>query len=166
MAVAIYYASSTGNTREVAQTIANELGGKIDLIDLGSEDFSEIDNYDTLIFGSSTWGDGDLQDDWEENWESFENLDLSGKTIALFGLGDQESYEDVFVNALGTIYEQVKKNGAAKIVGFTDTKGYEFSDSTAVVDGHFVGLVIDEDNQSELTKQRIQSWCKAIKEQI
>lgn len=166
MSIAIYYASSTGNTREVAQTIANELGGKIDLIDLGSEDFSEVENYDTLIFGSSTWGDGDLQDDWEENWESFENLDLSGKTIALFGLGDQESYEDVFVNALGTIYEQVKKNAAAKIVGFTDTNGYEFSDSTAVVDGQFVGLVIDEDNQSELTKQRIENWCNAIKAQI
>lgn len=166
MSIAIYYASSTGNTREVAQTIANELGGKIDLIDLGSEDFSEVENYDTLIFGSSTWGDGDLQDDWEENWESFENLDLSGKTVALFGLGDQESYEDVFVNALGTIYEQVKKNAAAKIVGFTDTNGYEFSDSTAVVDGQFVGLVIDEDNQSELTKQRIENWCNAIKAQI
>jgi len=166
MSIAIYYGTSTGNTQEVAQKIADKLDKDVELIDLGSNDFSEIDKYDSVIFGTSTWGEGDLQDDWEENWEEFENLDLSNKTVAFFGLGDQEGYEDVFVNAMGTIYEQAVKNGAKKIVGFTSTGGYDFSESSAVIDDQFVGLVIDEDNQSELTDERIAAWCDTIKESL
>jgi len=166
MSIAIYYASSTGNTEEVAQKIADKLDKDVELIDLGSNDFSKIDNFDSVIFGTPTWGDGDLQDDWEENWEAFENLDLSNKTVAFFGLGDQEGYEDVFVNAMGTIYEQAVMNGAKKIVGFTSTSGYDFSESKAVIDDQFVGLVIDEDNQSELTDERIAAWCDTIKESL
>jgi len=166
MSIAIYYASSTGNTREVAQKIAEKLSKDVELIDLGSNDFSEIDKYDSVIFGTPTWGDGNLQDDWEENWQEFEKLDLSSKTVALFGLGDQDSYGDYFVNAMGTIYEQAVKNGAKKIVGFTSTDGYDFSESKAVVDNQFVGLVIDEDNQSELTDERIAAWCDAIRDSL
>jgi flavodoxin I len=164
VSIAIYYGSSTGNTREVAQKIADKLGA--DIYDLGSDDFSGIGQYDAVIFGTSTWGEGDLQDDWEENWESFENLDLSGKTVALFGLGDQDSYEDYFVDAMGTIYEQVLKNGAKKVVGFTSTSGYDFSESKAAIEESFVGLVIDEDNQSELSDERIAAWCESIAQSI
>lgn len=164
MSIAIYYGSSTGNTREVAQKIADALGA--DIYDLGSDDFSGIDRYDTLIFGTSTWGEGDLQDDWEENWESFQNLDLSGKTVALFGLGDQDSYEDYFVDAMGTIYEQVLKNGTKKVVGFTSTSGYDFSESKAAIEESFVGLVIDEDNQSRLSDERIAAWCESVAQSI
>ena len=166
MSIAIYYGTSTGNTQEIAQKIADKLDKDVELIDLGSGDFSEIDKYDSVIFGTPTWGDGDLQDDWEENWEEFEKLDLSNKTVALFGLGDQEGYGDYFVNAMGTIYEQAVMNGAKKIVGFTSTSGYDFSESKAVVDDQFVGLVIDEDNQSELTDERIAAWCDTVKESL
>lgn len=164
MSTAIFYASSTGNSEEIASTIAKELGD-IEVFDLGSTSVEKMNDYDKLILGGSTWGDGELNDDWEDVWSNFEALDLSGKTVALFGLGDQESYSDEFCSALGIIYEQVKSNGA-NIIGFTSTQGYEYDESKAVVDNQFVGLVIDEDNQSDLTQDRIKTWVENIKADI
>ncbi len=164
MATAIFFATSTGNAEDVAAKISEKLGG-LEVFDLASTDVEKINDYDKVILGGSTWGDGELNDDWDDAWSDFEGLDLSNKTIALFGLGDQEGYEDEFCNALGIIYEQAKKNGA-NIIGFTSTDGYEFEESKAVVDGKFVGLVIDVDNQDDLTDERIQNWVEDIKTDI
>ena len=121
--------------------------------------------YDKVILGISTWGEGDLQDDWEDVWADFCNIDFNGKTVSLFGLGDQEGYADEFVDALGTLYEQVKDAGA-DVVGFTSSEGYEHDASKAEIDGKFVGLVVDEDNQDELTQERIEQWIINIKTSI
>ncbi|QKF81276.1 flavodoxin [Halarcobacter ebronensis] len=160
----IFYASSTGNTEQVAKTIKKNLEG-FELVDIASSGISKMNECDSIIIGASTWGEGDLQDDWEDCFEELKEMDFSGKTVALFGLGDQDNYYDEFVNALGTLYEVVKNNGA-NIIGFTSTDGYEFEESTAVVDSQFVGLVIDEDNQSELTKQRVEDWCNQISNKL
>lgn len=164
MATAIFYATSTGNSQEIAHKIAKELGG-IEVFDLSNVDVSKMDSYDKLILGGSTWGDGELNDDWEDIWADFCKLDLSSKTIALFGLGDQESYSDEFCSALGIIYEEVKRAGA-KIIGFTSSKSYYHDSSKAQIDDEFVGLVIDEDNQSDLTDERIKKWVEQIKSEI
>ncbi len=165
MSTAIFYASSSGNTEIVAKQIAKTLG--IDnLYDISNIKIEKINEYDKLILGTSTWGDGDLQDDWDDAWNEFCKLNFTGKTVALFGLGDQESYSDNFVDALGTLYEQVIQKGA-KVIGFTSTDGYEHEESKAQKEeGDFVGLVIDEDNQSELTDERIAFWCSQIKNEI
>jgi len=34
--------------------------------------------------------------------------------------------------------------------------------SKAEKDGHFVGLGIDNDNEPELTEERVADWCKKI----
>lgn len=164
MATAIFFASSTGNSEEIAKKISAKLGG-IEIFDLAGKNLFKMNNYDKLILGGSTWGDGELNDDWEDIWDDFKSLDLSNKTVALFGLGDQESYSDEFCSALGIIYEQVNKSGA-KIVGFTSTEGYNHDDSKAQIDEEFVGLVIDEENQSELSDERITAWVNSIKEDI
>ena len=164
MATAIFYASSTGNTEEIASKISEQLKG-VDTFDLSSTDVEKMNDYDKLILGASTWGDGELNDDWDEVFDNFKGIDLSNKTIALFGLGDQESYADEFCNALGIIYEYVNTTGAS-IIGFTSSDGYDHDDSKAEVDGKFVGLVIDEDNQDELTDERISSWVETIKSDI
>lgn len=164
MATALFYASSTGNTEEVANTIANKLDN-IDIFNIYDNNLENINNYDKLILGTPTWGEGNLQDDWDEIWDKFCNFDLKGKTIALFGLGDQESYGDEFCDALGIMYEQVVKAGA-KVTGFTDIEDYEFEYSKAQKDDKFVGLVLDEDNQDDLTEQRIENWIAQIKKDI
>lgn len=164
MATAIFFASSTGNSSDVAEIISSKLG-KIEVFDLAGTKIDKINNYDKIILGGSTWGDGELNDDWEDKWADFCKLDLSNKTVALFGLGDQESYSDEFSSALGIIYEQVI-NAGAKVVGFTSTQGYYHDGSKAQIDDKFVGLIIDEDNQSDLTEERIENWVNEIKSDI
>ena len=164
MATAIFFASSTGNSEEIANKISAELNN-IEIFDLAGTKIEKINEFDKLILGGSTWGDGELNDDWEDVWGNFCKLDLSNKTIALFGLGDQESYSDEFCSAMGIIYEQIIKSGA-KIVGFTSTEGYYHDGSKAQINDKFVGLVIDEDNQSDLTDERIKTWVNEIKEYI
>ena len=164
MATAIFYASSTGNTADVANKISKQLGD-IELFDIGDDGIKSIEDYDKIIFGISTWGEGELQDDWEEVLDDFSTIDFTGKTIALFGLGDQDGYPEYFLNAMGVIYEQILIMGG-KIVGFWDTDGYDFDESEAIMNNRFVGLAIDEDNQEELTDERISKWCEQIKKEI
>ena len=109
MKTAIFYASSTGNTSNIAEQIGKELS--IDEIhDIADVSLEKINEYENVIFGISTWGDGDLQDDWEELWDDFSEIDFSGKIVALFGLGDQDGYPDNYVDAMGLIYEKVIEN--------------------------------------------------------
>ncbi|MBP7783712.1 MAG: flavodoxin [Aliarcobacter sp.] len=164
MATAIFFASSTGNSEEIASKISSKLDD-IEVFDLAGTKIEKINNYDKIILGGSTWGDGELNDDWEDAWVDFCKLDLSNKTIALFGLGDQESYSDEFCSALGIIYEQINSMGA-KVIGFTSTQGYYHDASKAQVEDKFVGLILDEDNQSDLTDERIENWVNEIKENI
>lgn len=164
MATAIFFASSTGNSSDIAEKISSKLEN-VEVFDLAGTNIDKINNYDKLILGGSTWGDGELNDDWEDKWADFCKLDLSNKTVALFGLGDQESYSDEFSSALGIIYEQVI-NAGAKVVGFTSTQGYYHDGSKAQIDDKFVGLIIDEDNQSDLTDERIEKWINEIKSEI
>lgn len=164
MATAIFFASSTGNSEEIANKISLELN-KIEVFDLAGTKIDKINEYDKLILGGSTWGDGELNDDWEDVWGDFSKLDLSNKTIALFGLGDQESYSDEFCSAMGIIYEQIANSGA-KIIGFTSSDGYYHDASKAQLNNQFVGLAIDEDNQSDLTDNRIKDWANTIREEI
>ena len=162
----IIYGSNTGNTEEAAMLIRKHLDENIDVIDVTKayrEDFEEADK---LILGSSTWGEGDLQDDWEGFLPTLEGLDMHGKTVALFGLGDQEEYPENFVDAMGILCEKMKEAGA-QIVGFTETEGYDFDESRAVnEEGKFCGLALDMDNQEDLTEERIAAWTAAIKDKI
>ena len=135
MATAIFFASSTGNSEEIASKISSKLDD-IEVFDLAGTKIEKINNYDKIILGGSTWGDGELNDDWEDAWVDFCKLDLSNKTIALFGLGDQESYSDEFCSALGIIYEQINSMGA-KVIGFTSTQGYYHDASKAQVEDKF-----------------------------
>ncbi len=164
MSTAIFFASNSGNSEEIASRIAAELND-IEVFDLAKTKIEKINDYNKIILGGSTWGDGELNDDWEDAWADFCKLDLSSKTIALFGLGDQESYSDEFCSALGIIYEQVDSMGA-KIVGFTSSEGYYHDTSKAQIKDKFVGLVLDEDNQDDLTDERIKNWVNEIKEGI
>ncbi len=164
--IGLFYGSSTGNTEAAAKGIADALGNdNVTLFNIGETGAETLLSYDNMILGTSTWGFGELQDDWQNFLPQLENLDLSGKTIALFGLGDQYSYSDVFVDAMGIIYETLKKRGAT-IIGAWATDGYEFDGSRAVVEGYFVGLALDSDNQDDLTPVRISQWVSEITTQL
>lgn len=170
--VGIFFGSDTGNTRRIAKTIADKLGDAaskpVNVNRCSAEDWLQ---YDALIIGSPTYGDGELpglsagleNESWEEFLPKLAGADLSGKTVAIFGLGDQESYPDNFVDAMAYIYDSVTDCGA-KVVGAWDTDGYTFNASKAILeDGKFLGLVLDQDNQKELSDMRIDTWLEDIK---
>lgn len=157
--VCVVYGSSMGNTEEAANLIAAELGVD-DIYNIGSTSADVLNGYDKLVIGTSTWGNGDLQDEWDSF--DIDSIDVKGKTIALFGMGDSSSYSDTYCNAMGILYDKFSANGA-KIVGAVSTDGYEFDESNAVRKGKFVGLALDADNQSELTESRIKAWVEQIK---
>ncbi len=159
---AVFYGSTTGNTEGIAKDIAEKLGAEA--FDVSETDASKMEEYDNLILGTSTWGAGDLQDDWESFIDDMGNVNLEGKTVALFGLGDGMSYSDTFVDGMGTIYQAIADK--CNVVGFTETEGYDFEESTAVVDGKFIGLPIDEDNESDQTGDRVEKWVEQLKNQL
>lgn len=161
--IAIIYGSSSNNTKNVAESIAKKLtNSEVDIVDVSSLKIEDLDKYSNLILGTSTWGLGDLQDDWDNFISKLSSANLKGKTIALFGLGDSYSYSDTFVDGMGIIYEAIKDKGA-NIIGGVAVDGYEFDDSKAVVDGKFVGLPLDEDNDSDKTEGRLSNWIDGIK---
>jgi len=160
--IGLFYASSTGNTEDAAVRIKEKMSGfDIDLNNVKNCIENALKNYDLLIFGVSTWGDGELQDDWEDYIENLNEENLLNKTVAIFGLGDQEEYCDNFLDAMGTIYDKVIGSGA-NVVGAWPSDGYDFESSTALRDGEFVGLGLDEDNQFDLSEDRISRWIELI----
>ncbi|MDR2385890.1 MAG: flavodoxin [Tannerella sp.] len=163
--IGIFYGSSGGNTQEVAKRIAKKLGvNDKDIYDVGKAKASDLTCCEKLLFGTSTWGLGDLQDDWEGFIDNVAAADLSGKKVALFGCGDSSSYSDTFCDAMGKIYRRIKDK--TTVVGFTSTEGYSFDASEAVIDKRFVGLAIDEENESNLTDKRIDGWVTQLKKEL
>ena len=158
--VGILFGSTGGVTESVANLIAEKLGNA-DLLNVANISADEAAAYQNLILGTSTWGIGDLQDDWEGFLPDFANLDLSGKKIGLFGLGDCQGYPDSFVDGMGEIYEKIKDQDIT-LVGKVEKADYEFDDSKAVYEGDFIGLPIDEDNESDKTSERVEKWVSEI----
>ena len=158
----IFYGSTTGTTEDIAGRIATRLGiGPSDVHTASALGSGLIASYEVLILGSSTWGDGELQDEWYDALEVLNGADLSGKTVALFGCGDSSSYSDTFCDAMGIIFEAVK--GRCTVIGQVSAEGYSFSSSKAVVDGKFVGLAIDEMNEDGKTDSRLDAWTESLK---
>ncbi len=161
--IKMYYGSSTGTTQEIAGRIAAKLDIAKDCIkDVSCLTKEDVEKADVLLLGSSTWGSGDLQDDWYNGIDILKTANLDGKVIALFGCGDSQSFGDTFCNAIGNLYNALKNSGAT-FVGFIPTDGYDYSDSEAIVDGLFVGLAIDEANEPEKTDERIDLWVSELK---
>ena len=159
--IGIFFGTSTGTTEGVAQQIAEQLGAS-DVFNVSEVSADKLTEYDALLLGSSTWGSGDLQDDWYDFLEAAKALDLSGKKVAIFGCGDSSSFSDTFCNAMGTIYNDLQGTGC-EFVGAVSTDGYTYDDSEAVVDGQFVGLALDEVNEDDKTAERIQAWVETLK---
>ncbi len=161
--IALFYGTYTGVTRMVSEKIAKELGAdKIDVYDI-SKDGEKMGDYKKLIIGTSTWSIGELQEDWDAFMPKLQQMDSSGSVVALFGTGDQAGYPDTFLDGMGMLYETFQYRGA-KFVGFWPTEGYDFTSPLPLLDhDHFVGLAIDEDNQPELTDERIKKWCALIR---
>lgn len=162
--IGLFFGSDEGSTEAVAYRIQQRLGEDVvDVYDVADVTQLEFAQYEGLILGISTWDFGQIQSDWDEFWDDISAVPFAGKTVALYGLGDQFGYGDFFVDAMGMLHDVVVSNGA-RIVGHWSSEGYEYDASKAQIPGQamLVGLALDEDQQEELTKERLDSWCQQI----
>ena len=165
MKIGLFFGSTTCYTEMAAEKIQQIIGEDIvSLHNIKDEPLKNAEDFDFLIFGISTWDFGELQEDWESIWDDINSVNLAGKTIALFGMGDQQGYGQWFQDALGMLHDQIKPQGVTFLGYWPNSDDYEFEASKALTeDGtQFVGLALDEDSQYEKSDERIAIWVEQV----
>lgn len=160
---AIIYSFNTKKTGKIAERIKETFNDdQVELVN--AEDITEelFLSFDQIIMGMATWFDGELPNFWDEFVPALEDMDLKGKKIALYGLGDQVKYGENFLDGVGIMAEILEEQGAT-LVGFTSTEGYEFEGSRAVRGNQFLGLAIDYENQGSKNKERVSAWVDQLR---
>jgi flavodoxin I len=165
--IGLFYGTQTGNTELLAGAIQEALGGDsaVDMYDVADASTDDFSSYDILILGCPTWNIGELQSDWDGLLEELDAVDFQGKKVAYFGPGDQVGYSDNFQDAIGIIETAISKLGGTTI-GYWPIEGYDFNESKAVRGDKFVGLALDDDNQPEMTDDRIKAWVQQLKSEL
>lgn len=167
--IGLYYNFETIKTKRIANKIkaALEKTGDYEIIPIDvDENMTEEQfmKYDYMLLGAATWMDGELPYYWDEFVPAMEDLDMKGKHVAIFGLGDQKNGTQNFQDAIGLLADLLEERGA-KLYGFTSTEGYTFEESVGVRDNQFMGLAIDLENQAALTNERVEAWVKQLKKE-
>ena len=167
--IGIFVGSSSGVTQSVAEQL-EDMFEDAELINM-EEDYDDLDQFDefeVLLIGSSTWGQGDPQRDWVDPLYEMENEepDFSGKKVAFFGAGDQDTHGEEFVSALGKMKDVFSKLGADTEFGYWPKDSYTYTFSLAEKDGKLCGLAIDDVNQADLTSERITTWATQVKSEM
>lgn len=170
--IGMFFGTDTGTTRKIAKMMYRELGEELAAkpLNINRVQPDDILKYEYIILGTPTLGEGLLPglssecqtESWEEFVPNFDDMNFEGKKVAFYGMGDQVSYPDEFVDAMGELYDYVTECGGEP-VGRWPIAGYEYSSSSAEDEGEFVGLVLDNDNQSHQTEARIKTWMAQIK---
>ena len=171
--IGLFYGSSTCYTEMAAEKIRDTIyaltkhtlteAPTVALHNIANDSIQLMESYQCIILGIPTWDYGELQEDWEANWDALDHLDLQRAKVALYGLGDQIGYPQWFQDALGYLWAKVVNQGATA-VGYWPNCGYEFEQSKALTEDRqlFVGLALDDENQLELTDQYIDRWCRQV----
>ena len=165
MKIGLFYGSTTCYTEMAAEKIRSILGEDlVDIYNVKDSPISLMTDYDLLILGISTWDFGEIQEDWNELWDQIGSTILTGKTVALFGLGDQEGYGEWYLDAMGMLHDELKKTGTHFVGYWPNDESYQFDASKALTADktHFVGLALDEDSQYEMSDARIANWVEQI----
>lgn len=167
----IFFSTSTGHTEDIASIIKEELGADAsDPADIGETELGKLPDFDGLVVGAPTWNtDCDTErsgTNWDGLLDDIKGLDLKGKPVAVFGLGDAVGYSEYFCDAMDEIYTTFKATGA-KMIGHWPAEGYEHEGSKALIDdGTFCGLALDEDNQDDMSADRIKKWVAQLKKEM
>lgn len=167
--IGLIYGSNTGNTEFVAYQLKDEFEkirpGMIEMHNIGQSTPETLQKYEYMVLGVPTWNTGQMQDDWEAFLPKLAALDLSGKKVAMFGLGDQNGYGYNFLDALGMLADAFMDRGA-QLWGMWSTKSYEYAESKANVEDFFLGLGVDQDGQKDMTGDRLAKWADQVVKQF
>ena len=166
--IGLFYGSSTCYTEMAGEKIKLELeqqvkGASVTLHNIADQAIALAEQYSNIILGMPTWDYGELQEDWESIWDEIDQVDFNGKTVALYGLGDQVGYPEWFLDAMGFLHNKVVLLGA-NVIGYWPNEGYDFQESQALTEdkSQFLGLALDDENEFEKTEERIRQWCQQI----
>lgn len=162
--IAIVYSFNTQKTGKIAKRIKEAFGkdATVELLNIEEITADEFLQYNNLICGTATWFDGELPNHWDEFVPELEDMDLKGKRVALFGLGDQKGYPENFLDGMGILGEIMEAQGA-RLVGFTSTEEYTYESSRAERGDQFIGLGIDFETQGTKNKDRVNGWVGKLK---
>ena len=163
----IFYSFNSTKTAKAADKIKEAFGPDYNIVSVNAEELTEelFLSFTNLILSVPTWFDGELPNYWDEFLPALEDLNLKDKTIAIFGLGNQVEYPENFGDAVGIMVELVQQRGA-NLVGNTSAEGYNFESSKALVDGKFMGLILDQETQPRQSKERIENWVNNLKSEF
>jgi len=164
---ALIYWPKKGNVESTAAKIAAYFDNNtIDVFTISEIEPEKLSDYDFLIIGGSTIGADNWEDTHTSRWyrffEDLKSINLQGKTAAIYGLGDQVLYPEHFVDGMAVIRDEFIAAGA-KIIGKWPTEGYEHTDSKSVDGEFFIGLALDDDQQHDLSNERIHKWVAGLK---
>lgn len=165
--IGLIYSFNSTKTAKAAEKIKEAFGSDFNIIPINAEELTEelFLSFTNLILGVPTWFDGELPNYWDEFVPALEDLNLKGKTIAIFGLGNQVEYPENFGDAVGIMGELIQERGA-KLIGYTSAEGYNFESSRALAGDQFMGLLLDQETQPRLSKERIEKWVIDLKSQF
>jgi len=165
--IGVLYSFNSKKTAKAAEKIIQEFGDDFNIVPVNAEELTEelFLSFDKLILGVPTWFDGELPNYWDEFVPALEDLNLKKKTIAIYGLGNQVEYPENFGDAVGIMAKLLESKGA-KIIGRTSNKGYSYEGSIAEENGEFLGLLLDQETQPRLSKERIAKWVEDLKKQF
>jgi flavodoxin I len=165
---AIFYSPVGGNVNYVANKLGELIGnGKVDMIPVKEAEKEDVDKYDKIILAGSTvgtdhWSNETVPDEWPAFFMKIKDISFEKKKVAIVGLGNSFLYPSNFADGMGDLYDRLTKLNA-KVLGRFEAKGYDFTDSEALDDdGYFCGLAIDEDNEPELTTERLEKWISIL----
>ena len=170
MTVGIYFATTTGKTEDIAERLHGLLGSAEDPKDISDvDDLSELGSHDGVICGIPTWNTGADSERsgtaWDSILEDIGELNLNGKKVAIFGLGDSSTYTENYCDAMEELHRYFQQAGAS-MVGYVEKAAYTFDESKSVVGEQFCGLPLDEDSESDMTDERLSGWAAKLKSEI
>ncbi|MEX2232427.1 MAG: flavodoxin [Cyclobacteriaceae bacterium] len=163
--IGIFFGSTEGNTERVVNQIQQLFGDAAEAHNVNAASADDMQPYAYIVLACPTWEIGRLQEDWDSFIDEVEKVDYAGKKVTYLGLGDADGYPDTYLDALGIIHDRIKAKGAT-FVGSWPTDGYNFNTSKGVVNGRFLGLAIDEDNQKDMTTARVEKWVAELKNEF
>jgi len=168
--VALFYAPKGGKVDCISRIITDKARKyQIDRMCVTEVSADKILEYDKIIFGNSSIYNGSNLAVVDKNWKSFLNelqkIDLTGKKVAIFGLGNHLTYPAHFVDSIGYLANFLEERNA-KIYGKVVDEGYEYRDSKALRDGFFMGLPLDEETESDKSEGRIDCWLEQLRKEF
>jgi flavodoxin long chain len=166
---AIFFSPEGGNVNSVTIMLGEVIGNeKVDIIPANKVKKEDLNKYTQIIFVGSTvgadhWSNKTIIDEWQEFFRKVDEISFEDKKVAIVGLGNSVLYPEHFADGIAHLHRKIADK-KAKIFGFAEAEGYTFTDSEALnKDGLFLGLPIDEDNEYDLTSERLEKWVAKLK---